>query len=70
MMCKAKNGYATKLDALVKASLSLRFQHADTGTLRPYRCPSCRCWHITKKARRGHDGYFAQAFKSALSLAR
>jgi hypothetical protein len=53
MVCRLKNGYATKLDALVKASLSLRFQNADTNTLRPYRCQSCRRWHLTKKARRG-----------------
>lgn len=53
MVCRLKNGYATKLDALVKASLSLRFQNADTSELRPYRCQGCKRWHLTKKARRG-----------------
>lgn len=46
--CAGKKQYRSKADALVSASMSLRFDNAGPNELRPYRCPRCKGWHITK----------------------
>jgi hypothetical protein len=44
-----KTAFRDKADALVHASLSLRYNDCGTDQLRIYRCSECRRWHMTKQ---------------------
>jgi hypothetical protein len=47
------NGDAAGWAAHYLSSPKLRFSQNLPDKLRPYRCPDCGTWHLTKSARRG-----------------
>ena len=47
--CLRKKRFRTKISALVQASLSMRRSDCDSDHFRPYQCPICEGWHLTKQ---------------------
>lgn len=46
--CARKHDYATEEDAMKVAIYRLTASDRDTDKLKPYKCPYCIHWHLTK----------------------